>query len=398
MKGQTPLKCRIQKGLTCPEADAYDGLFDDDFYLGRVGFMTTRRRVFPLSALVILASSLALVAQTPPSKDDKKKSDAQNKEIQNIVKIVDGIAAGQPAPNDLALSWVREDVLKAQGNKEYVPFTVSVDASKVSGGTVAFYWRVVNKNAPAAAAPAEGKKDEKKDEKKDDKNKKPDYAYEDISFVPISAGQSPLRISRSFTVPAGSYDVYLVAKEPTPEKAPKNAPPAKASVVKHSVEVPDFWNGELATSTVIIAQRIDPLPAPLTPQQQADRPYALGAMELVPAFETKFTKKSELSTFMLIYNPKVDSANKPDVTVEYNFYQKPAGQPEKFFNKTNPQSLNAQTLPPQFDLAAGHQLQSGQAVPLASFPEGDYRLEIKVTDKLANKTLTRDVNFTVTAS
>ena len=71
--------------------------------------------------------------------------------------------------------------------------------------------------------------------------------------------------------------------------------------------MPDFWNGELATSSVIVAQRIDPLPAPLTPQQQAERPYALGMMEIVPAFETKFTKKAELSTFMLIYNPKVDS-------------------------------------------------------------------------------------------
>ena len=96
---------------------------------------------------------------------------------------------------------------------------------------------------------------------------------------------------------------------------------------------------------------------------------------------------------MLIYNPKVDSANKPDVQVEYNFYQKLAGQPEKFFNKTNPQNLNAQTLPPKFDFAAGHQLQSGQAVPLASFPEGDYRLEIKVTDKIANKTLTRETQL-----
>jgi hypothetical protein len=48
-------------------------------------------------------------------------------------------------------------------------------------------------------------------------------------------------------------------------------------------------------------------------------------------------------------------------------------------------------------MAQGHQLQTGQAVPLASFPDGDYRLEIKVTDKLANKTLTRDINFTVTA-
>jgi hypothetical protein len=85
------------------------------------------------------------------------------------------------------------------------------------------------------------------------------------------------------------------------------------------------------------------------------------------------------------------------VVVEYNFYAKEAGA-EKFFNKTNPQNLNAQTLPPQFDFAAGHQLQTGQAVPLGSFPEGEYRLEIKVTDKLANKTLTRDVNFSVAGS
>ena len=161
--------------------------------------------------------------------------------------------------------------------------------------------------------------------------------------------------------------------------------------------MPDFWNGEFTTSSVMVTQRIDPLPAPLTPQQQVERPYALGAMELVPQFDLKYSKKAELSTFLLIYNPKVDRVNKPDVPVEYNFYAKSGGA-EKFYNKTNPQNLNAQTLPPQFDLAAGHQLQTGQAVPLASFPEGDYRLEIKITDKVGNKTLTRDVNFTVTAS
>src|SRR4029077_4423257 len=120
--------------------------------------------------------------------------------------------------------------------------------------------------------------------------------------------------------PAGSYDVFVVVKEPTQDKAPKGAPAPKASILKQSLTVQDFWNGELATSTVILAQRIDPLPAPLTPQQQADRPYARGTMEILPAFDTKLSKKSELSTFMLIYNPKVDSANKPDVAVEYNFY------------------------------------------------------------------------------
>jgi hypothetical protein len=303
------------------------------------------------------------------------------------------------------VTWVHEDILKAQGNKQYVPFTIAFDPSKVTGGTVALYWRVVAKSAAPAAAPAPdpAKKDEKKPE-----TKKPEYAYEDISFVQAAAGQNPMRVSRSFTVPAGAYDVFVVVKEPTPEKAPKNAPPPKLSVLKQTMTVPDFWNGEFNTSTVILAQRIDPLPAPLTPQQQIDRPYALGMMEIVPLLDTKFSKKSELSTFMLIYNPKVDKDNKPDVTVEYNFCQvaagnePKAGEPckagEKFFNKTNPQALNATTLPPQFDMAAGHQLQSGQAVSLAPFPEGAYRLEIKITDKVANKTLTRDVNFTVSAS
>ena len=350
--------------------------------------MKVRRGVlFPLVAIV------AFIAGTGYAQD-RKLNDQQKKEIQNIVKIVDDLAAGQTAPNDLSASWLREDFLKAQGNKEYVPFTVALDPSKLPGGNVAFYWRVVAKGdaaAAPAAAPAAG---QKKDDKKDNK-KKSDYAYEDISFVPVAAGQNPMRIARSFTVSAGTYDIFVVVKEPTPDKAPKNAPPPKMSAFKQTVTVPDFWNGELNTSSVIVAQRIDPLPAPLTPQQQADRPYALGTMEITPVYDMKLKKSNELSTFMLIYNPKVDSANKPDVTVEYNFYQKPAGQPEKFFNKTNPQSLNAQTLPPQFDLAAGHQLQSGQAVPLASFPEGDYRLEIKVTDKLANKTLTRDLNFSV---
>jgi hypothetical protein len=365
-----------------------------------------QRRVL-LALGVVLALSAGLTAQ------DKKRDDAQKKEIQNIVKIVDDVSAGQAAPNDLSATWVHQDVLKAQGNKQYVPFTVAFDPSKVTGGTVALYWRVVSKAgapAPAAATADAGKKDDKKDNTK----KKVDYAYEDISFVPVQANQNPARVSRSFTVPGGAYDVFIIVKEPTPEKAPKNAPPPKMSVIRQAVDVPDFWNGELNTSSVILAQRIDPLPAPLTPQQQADRPYALGMMEIVPVADTKFTKKSELSTFMLIYNPKVDQNNKPDVLVEYNFCQVGApaeppkeGQPtppnpcksgEKFFNKTNPQPLNASTLPPQFDFAAGHQLQSGQAVPLASFPEGQYRLEIKVTDKLANKSLTRDVNFTVSAS
>ncbi len=354
--------------------------------------MVIRRRSLALASVVLLIFSAALLAQTTPQ--PRKLTDAEKKEIQVVQKLVDDSATGQSAPNDVGLTWLHEDLLKAQGNKQYLPFSVSIDSSKISGGKVTFYWRVVSKE-PAAPAAAPAAKDAKKDDKK---GGRPEYAYEDLSTIPVPAGQSgPMRISRSFTVSAGDYDIYVVAKETAPEKAPKNAPPQKLGLIKQSVTVPNLWNDELNTSSVIVAERIDPLPTPLTPQQQGERPYALGTMEIVPATSNKFSKKAELSTFLLIYNTKMDAANKPDVSVEYNFYAKQGGS-EKFFNKTNPQNLNAQTLPKEWDAAQGHQLQSGQAVPLASFPEGDYRLEIKVTDKIANKTLTRDVNFSVTGS
>jgi hypothetical protein len=356
--------------------------------------MVTRRRSLTLASAAIFIFSAALYAQTTPQ--PRKLTDAEKKEIQTVQKVVDDAAGGQSAPNDVGLTWVHEDLLKAQGNKQYLPFSVSIDPTKISGNKLTFYWRVVATDA-AAAAPAG--KDAKKDDKKDDKKGgRPEYAYEDLNTIPMQAGQTgPMRISRSFTVAPGAYDIFVVAKETSPEKAAKNAPPQKLGLIKQSVTVPNLWNDELNTSSVIVAERIDPLPTALTPQQQGERPYALGTMEIVPATSNKFTKKAELSTFLLIYNTKMDASNKPDVTVEYNFYAKQGGS-EKFFNKTNPQNLNAQTLPKEWDAASGHQLQSGQAVPLASFPEGDYRLEIKVTDKIANKTLTRDVNFSVSGS
>src|SRR5215211_2387924 len=106
---------------------------------------------------------------------------------------------------------MREDLLKAQGNKQYLPFSVSIDPAKVADGKVSLYWRVVSKDAPAAA-PADAKKDDKK------KDAKPEYAYEDLNVIPVPAGQSGrLAISRSFTVAPGSYDVFVFNETATTE-------------------------------------------------------------------------------------------------------------------------------------------------------------------------------------
>ena len=81
--------------------------------------------------------------------------------------------------------------------------------------------------------------------------------------------------------------------------------------------------------------------------------------------------------------------------MDYAFYRRQPDGSERYFNRTNPQPLNARTLPTTFDLAAGHQLQSGQAVPLRAFAAGEYRLEITVKDQIAGAQIIRSVTFTV---
>jgi hypothetical protein len=339
--------------------------------------MSNRRSVIGLSLLVAVLFSTSMFAQ------EKRKLDStQKKELEVAAKIVDAAIAGQAATDDLSLVWAHQDFLKAEAGKEFIPFVVTIDPSKVTGGNVVMYWRV------KAAAP-EGGAAAKKEETKGEQN-----VWEDITTkIAVPNQKEPVPITRSFGAPAGDYDVYVVVKELTPDK--RNAPPAKVSLLKQSVKVPDFWNGQLSTSTVMVAQKVEPLPAPIPVAQIVDRPYAaLGSVEITPSLDNRLSKKQMLSVFMFVYNPKPDSATKPDVTVEFSFYAKSGGA-EKFFNKTNPQVLNAQTLPPQFDMAAGHQLPGSVEVPLTSFPEGDYRLEIKATDKQANQSLTRSVNFTV---
>src|SRR5262252_2278345 len=140
--------------------------------------MLKRREALKLAIGLTAALSVAVAAQnpapTPPKKDDKKQAEALRKEGQEIFKLVDMAAAGQPTPNDFGIAWVHDDVLKAQGNKEYVPFSVSLDGSKIASPTLALYYRVVQQGAGAPPpAPPSGKnekneKNDKKDDKKDD--------------------------------------------------------------------------------------------------------------------------------------------------------------------------------------------------------------------------------------
>jgi hypothetical protein len=357
-------------------------------------------------ALILGSVTAAATAVQGEKKQPAKMEQAQRMEAQSLITLVDDVASGKAPADSLPVKWEQNHFIRALADKTYVPFTLAIEPGALTTPGVAVYLRVVAKGSPAVAPPpAQGEK--KKDDKKGAAEPPSQYAFEDLFFVdlPAAAAGQPQRLRRAFAVAPGDYDVYIGVKE-RPAAAAAGAPPAagapaapagKGGVIKQSLSVPNFSGREFTTSSVILAQSVDVLQTPLSSESQAENPYTFGQMKLEPAIEPRFTKKGTLSVVMWIYGAKIDdSTKKPDISMDFKFYQK-SGDKETYFNKTEPQLLNAQTLPPQFDLAAGHQLLGTLELPLASFPEGDFRLEIEVQDKAANQKLTRDVNFTVAA-
>jgi hypothetical protein len=170
----------------------------------------------------------------------------------------------------------------------------------------------------------------------------------------------------------------------------------KTSVLKSALDVPNYASAELMTSSLILAERVDQLPAPVAVDQQSEHPYAFGQTEIVVSPEKKFKKSQELIVLFQIYNPNLTADKKFSLEATYTFYRQDAGG-EKRFNSTEPQQFTNETMGASFDpTGATSSIQAGQGIPLQSFPEGSYRLEVKITDKQSTKVLTQTINFTVT--
>jgi len=339
-------------------------------------------------AAVVLAVPADSYAQEK-KKETVKLDKAQQQEVQTVVKIVDDVVAGQPAPSDFPMT-VQFHYQKARDKRTFMPLTIAFPADQVTNSSMVYYVRVVGKAAATPAVDAADKTDGSQEAKKG----RPEYPFEDVRFLDLKAPESGQHhVMRAISLPAGEFDVYLLMRERTPKD--KKAPAAKGALLKQSVTVPDYWSGELMTSSVLLSNKAEQLTAPPTEADIAANPYIFGMTRVTPSLDNKFSKKDELSIIFVIYNTAAAQGGKPDVKVEYNFYQK-AGGADKFFNRTEPQVFNGTTLPPQFDAAAGHQLVGGLSIPLASFPEGEYRLEIKVIDAAAgNKTKTENVALTI---
>lgn len=349
--------------------------------------------------VVILVPVMAFATSAPAlaqGKDDKKLRENQQKAAQFLAKVVDHAMASGMAPGTAMftmspsgkeapvagadapkVAW-RNDLLRAGDGKAYMPFTVLVEPGKLPAGTMAVMLRA----APRGTKPPE------KDAGK------ADYPWQDFYYADLKTGgpNGELTLTRVLQLGAGTYDVY-VALRPFSGEVGKEKQPVPVAVYKAEMAVDDLTAAGLTTSSVFLVRKVDDVVGPVTPEMQRERPYIMGSIEMVPSFDGKFKKTEEFTTYFQIYNASMQE-KKPDLTVEYAFYRKEGGE-EKYFNKTSPQQFNAKTLPPAWDADMGHVISAGQSIPLASFPQGDFRLEIKVTDNRTSAHISRNVSFSV---
>ena len=347
---------------------------------------------------MLLFCVLAAAASAQERPDDTRRADlrldeAARRDAGVLVALVDAAMAGQ-APSSFPLAW-RNDFFKAQTGT-FVPFTVTVDRGSLSGSSALMYVRAVRRGGPPAARDAQIR-----------------YPFDLVFPVELpGAPAGTLRITRGFAVPPGDYDIYVALLERRADPEAAGGRP-RAAVLKQPLSVPDFWSGELATSSVIVADRIDALGAPPAADEVLERPYVIGDSEVHPAEDAAFTRDRELIVVFLIYNPTVTAGREFDIQVDYHLFRSepegtgeadpggdhpPARAGERYVTRTNPQRFKPAVMGPQFDPGAGQPMLAGQGILLSSFGTGEYRLGITVTDLLSRRTLSRDVMFRVVGS
>lgn len=342
-------------------------------------------------ALAGCVAAMAATSSTPrtavaPAPRQISLSEAQRAQARTLVEAVDQAMDGKETPAAFAMRWHHE-FRRAPDGQTYVPFTIALPAGS-DVRTLAIYTRVV---AATAEPPSGGGAGSPGAPMEENKAEGPEFAFEDLHFA-SPGSKVPALVHRAFIVPPGDYTVYIALAE-REQKTPADEPP-RITVHREALTVPDYGTNALNTSSVILADEIDQLRAPLTPEQQLERPYTIGNVAITPSIDGAFTTADLLRIVFVIYNAAPDRANKPDVSVEYGFYRTGDGQ-EVFFNKTAPQLLNPQTLPKEFDLSAGHLLVARQNLPLGQFPLGSYRLEVTVTDHGSGQTIQRSAGFSV---
>ncbi|HVB87660.1 MAG TPA: GWxTD domain-containing protein [Candidatus Dormibacteraeota bacterium] len=152
-------------------------------------------------------------------------------------------------------------------------------------------------------------------------------------------------------------------------------------VVNTRLPVPRFQDDQLSSSSLILADDIEPV----SMKDIGVGQFVLGDVKVQPQLNHTFAPNQSMGIFLQVYNLKVDQkTNRADTTVEFRVVKDNATVPTLKFD------LPASQLPEH-----GEELTLEKKMTLGSLAPGKYKLEIAVTDNLAKQTITPTANFTI---
>jgi GWxTD domain-containing protein len=168
----------------------------------------------------------------------------------------------------------------------------------------------------------------------------------------------------------GLYKLDLVVKDMRSENV---------GVVEQRLSVPRFAEQQLAASSLILADLIEPLPA----RQVASGSFILGSSKVRPSVKDEFLQSQNLNYWVQVYGLKLDEATrKPSATIE-TLITRNGREVKKLVEQAGELS------------GAAQQMTVTKSLPLADLEPGEYSIQVKITDNLAGALIAKTGRFAV---
>jgi GWxTD domain-containing protein len=205
---------------------------------------------------------------------------------------------------------------------------------------------------------------------------RPVQTFEDVIQLDIPPSlfrqtlETPSVYQKAVPLRPGLYKLNVVLKDLNSNNV---------GTLEERLAVPRFDSEQLAHSSLILADLIERVPL----KQVGTGQFVIGDTKVRPAVEEAFTRQDRMGIYLQIYNLGIDEqTHKPDATIEYEVRQ---GEQSIFHHVETTAELDR----------AGQQVTLEKVLPLQAFGPGEYKLEVKVTDKVRNQTLNPSARFRI---
>jgi len=159
---------------------------------------------------------------------------------------------------------------------------------------------------------------------------------------------------------------------------------SKIGSMTYGIPVPKYEGTDLLASSVILANRIDPIP----PNYENLEQFVIGDMKVQPNVKCEYYEGQVLIPYMQIYNAEIDQTTlEPSLQISYL-----VKSGEKVV--LDVEDTKGRTV--QF--TSGQRIVIVGQVPVKNLAPGKYTLEIQVVDRIANRSLTASADFQVIAA